>query len=304
MVGPMLPDTVRPNVGGLFDDFSLKDASDAFKVGGSIINAFDSPDPRPLPTGGLGAAPGYVQDFYENIYFPQLTALADRPYMGRPMRRAPMPGEAAFDPIFGSYGAADLQDYMDASMVPVTPPMLPQPDQPITDDPGEPSQTTLSDLGDDNYRLLGMLALGNRPDPLRRTHLNDPYANFAGLMGMDKVTNKYMPGFEMSRDDALATIGRHYEKALDPKFNALGNTVEREASKELQDFALLNKAMAYDPTGNFVDILAPLAAGAILAPVGGAIASGVSGAMGGGSFGCLAGRGASTLFNRAAGELY
>lgn len=115
---------------GLGDAVSDIGVGDLLTGAGYLYGATQTPENVALPQGGYAALPDYIQKFYENTYYPGLEEVAAMDYVSRPMRKAPMPGEAGFDPIFGSYGLADLQGYMNEMNMPPAVNEMPMPETP------------------------------------------------------------------------------------------------------------------------------------------------------------------------------
>lgn len=314
LVGP-LPEGVtdRPTVGGIFDDFSLDDLAKGAGVVGQVSDLFTSSADRKRATtpqfatrdiglqlADLDAIKGWLDSNTKSTQVP--------------MRR--LTAEEASDPIFAPKAVNNLQQYYDNLNAPA--PMAMSETPASAQGGGQPKPVTIDENGqviesggtsDDDmyYKLLGMQALSSRPDPLYRTKVNDPYAQFAGLLQNDSVTNKFMPEYSATKDEALRTIGKVHEAKMNPlygnQFSGMMN-LQRDNPELWEDYATLGKALNYDPTGNWVDVVAPLVAGAILTPMTAGIGTAITGAAGlSGTAASLGSKAISTGLKQAVGSV-
>lgn len=263
-------------------------ASKAAPLIGAVTAAASPPEQRQVAKTGFQTLPKEVQDFYLQQYFPAVTAEMSRPAPVLPTRRAAKVGEESFDPIFGSYGLADFQDYLDeraAGTVPSSPTMpmseapAPTPD-PMPAAAAQPSvgQTALSNA----LTMYSPKTSGN----MRGTPLGQYGYDYAKLQQLQNApetyTNPYT-GTEFNKASALETLGKI----------ASGQQLTPEEMLTNQENI---GSLRYDPTPNMLSTLSPLIAGALLAPIG----AGIGSAVGAGATGTGAIKsGLSQLVNRA-----
>lgn len=286
-VGPDFIGPMQPATSGLFDS-----GADLLSGAGALIGAFSGPDFVQQPTQGLGAADPRIQEFYLENYLPRVQAQLDAPFIGRPVRRAPIAGvDPEFDPIFGSYGLSDLQAYMDEMATGVNPANP----QPVTQAPAATGQNTPAPVASEEARSaleqigtpgfseetntymtpFGQMIQG---DAGRKAASDQALVNMAmdvASRGTNRAQGQQKAAAIL---DAIGSRGDTYNNPF------LGQTYDRDAlASALQAGDLYGAQQeanigVYDPTPGFLGSISPLlkmlGTGAVLGPIAGSVVSG------------------------------
>jgi hypothetical protein len=280
------------NLGSL-GNFGLSDFGKAAQVGGTLLSAFDQPEFTPQVMSGAASS---LQPFFDQYYAPALMQQAQADYVGRPMRRAAIAGDADFDPVFGSYGISDLQQYMDSMAATAG-----KPEAPAASNAGngggvdagsENVALPLNDMGDGRYMSKsGIMLSGENAkaaaeaeamQALFGTPQNGTSWASTAFAGGDNTGSNQFTGAQWDKNAALQALMAGDKSGY-----------MEQAGRKM-----------YDPRvsgfGKFVEMAKPFIVGAALAPVGGAFGGALGGATGSATLASLG----KIATNRALGSAF